>query len=85
MTLRQIIDQLPKKGKSYGLDMRHDAIENWLDHALEKMACQYLEDGDLFGAGLATATQVMTISMTIQEIDWEDIRSALEAMEGYLR
>lgn len=85
MTLKDIINQLPKAGKTCGWDIDRDSLENWLDHALEKIACDYLEEGDLFAAGLATATQVMTISMTIDGIDWENIRSALEAMEGYLR
>lgn len=85
MTLADIRKQLPSEGKTCGTEIpsREDA-ENWMDHALEKLACQYINDGNLYAAGMATAMQVMSISMTVNGVNWEIIQDALKAMEYYM-
>lgn len=87
MTLAEIRKQIPSKGKTCGMNV--DAMvsgtpENWLDHALEKLIQHYENDNQIYYAGLATAIQAMTISMTLSGVDWEIIQNALEAMEEYM-
>lgn len=88
MTLKDIINRLPEEGKTVGMDVTVDqereSLDNWLDHALERLACEHIENDDPFGAGLATAAQVMVISMSLDNLDWRYIKSALEALQNYL-
>lgn len=87
MTLAEIRKQIPTQGKTCGMDvdkMTTGTPEHWLDHALEKLIQHYENDNRIYYAGLATAIQVMTISMTLSGVDWEVIQNALEAMEDYM-
>lgn len=84
MTLAEIRKQIPTEGKTCGMEAPLPGTpENWLDHALEKLACDHIREDNMFAAGLATAMEVMTISMTLSGVDWQVIQDALGAMENY--
>lgn len=85
MTLMEILAHIPYNGKTCGINIDTISDENWLDHALEKLACDRLAADDAFGAGLATAAQSMVVAMTIEKADWSVIRATLEALNGYLK
>ena len=84
MTFADMRKQIPSKGKTCGVDLDKISSENWLDWALEEMATEYLANDDLFKAGMATAVEIMSISLTTDGVDWKIIQNALKAMQYHM-